>query len=251
MSAVTRRPSTWVWPILAFAAVVVLAIGTVVVLPRLRPPHDTAAPAPTGSPGVGVFGEIGPSTPSPAASSSQPPPPPDPTGATNPRGTARQANIDLLTGYGFGEFALSWLDVMGTCIDNKNYIQQWQRDQGMQVKVVCRLLASTAAGGQTITFYRYERADQARTGMICQKPAGSPSAVNPTEVDLPGSTGGAAGWYCEYAANNEPADQHGDLGICWTDGSLPLGAEINWQQVPFAEGGTYLEQLRATWRQYS
>jgi hypothetical protein len=87
--------------------------------------------------------------------------------------------------------------------------------------------------------------------MVCQKPAGSPPEVDPTEVDLPGSTGSRAGWYCEYAANNAPTDPRGDIGLCWTDGSLPLGAEINWQQVPFAEGGTYLQQLRDTWRAYA
>jgi hypothetical protein len=237
----------------AFAALVVVVLGAVIVLPRLGPPPDNDAQAPDTGAGVGVVGAV--ATPSASASPTESASPPSgsSTGAANPppADTTRQANIDLLSSFGFGAFALNWLDVLGRCLDNNQNIQQWQRDQGLQAMVVCQLLASTAAGGQTISFYKFAQASQARPYMICQKPNGSPPEVDPTEVDLPGSTGSRAGWYCEYAANNAPTDPRGDIGLCWTDGSLPLGAEINWQQVPFAEGGTYLEQLRATWRQYA
>jgi hypothetical protein len=238
----------------AFAALVALVLGAVIVVPRLGPPGDDGAAAPTTDPGIGVLGGLTTPTASASPTASAAPPPSDSsTGVANPppADTTRQANIGLLSSFSFGDFALNWLDILGRCLDNNDNIQQWQRDQGLRAMVVCQLLASTAAGGQYISFYRFEQASQARPYMVCQKPSGSPPAVDPTEVDLPGSTGSRAGWYCEYAANNAPTDPRGDIGLCWTDGSLPLGAEINWQQVPFAEGGTYLQQLRDTWQQYA
>jgi hypothetical protein len=249
------------WLLVALLALAALAaLGAVSVLPKLVGPDRSVPDA--ADQVLGGAAQLGdaPATTAAAAPTSEAAATSAPTGAAAPApgggSTAAAApdttladNTALLAANGLGTFAARWLPVLGRC---NSYAPStpYEISSGLQVTIWCPWRGP--APDLVVDFRRFGTPAQAKAYMICQQPAGTPPPdVNESIVDLPGSTGSRAGFYCEYAALNTPDNGSGDIGLCWTDATGPLEASVYVPQTSMAAGDATLAQLRSTWSTYA
>jgi hypothetical protein len=79
-----------------------------------------------------------------------------------------------------------------------------------------------------------------------------PADLNEAKTQLTGTPDSRAGLYCEYNARNAdpPTDQTMEVGMSWTDATLPVKAEISLQD-DVTLGPQNLRTLRSLWNSYA
>lgn len=254
----TRRWRT-VGPVLILAVVALAALGAIALLPRLAGPASDADQV---LGGAAAFGDATSASSDPSSSATAGPG--TPTGATSPAppvpgggstavaaapDTTLADNTALLAANGLGSLAQHWLPVLGHC---NSYAPStpYEISSGLQVTIWCPWRGP--APSLVVDFRRFGTAAQAKDYMICQQPAGTPPPdVNESIVDLPGTSGPRAGFYCEFAAVNTPDNGIGDIGLCWTDAGQPYEASVYVPGTDMASGAATLTQLRSTWSTYA